>query len=80
MEPPCGTAVLVATPGQGASWREQRAQGGTEGTHTQEPKSSSGLENLIISLGLKYLPSNNKQPQPRNAGGKESKAETNRKP
>lgn len=71
VEMPQGTASLVEIPGL-----RQKAEShgpGRGGTQTHESKSSSGLKNLIISPGHRYLPSDQKQSQPRSAGGNESK-------
>lgn len=73
-----GTAGLVEIPGL-----RQKAEShgpGRGGAQTQESKSSSGLKNLIISSRHRHLPSDQKQSQPRSAGGNESKAKRNRKP
>ena len=48
--------------------------------HTQEPRSFSGLENLIIARVHRYLPSDQTQAQLRNAGGNESSVDRNKKP
>lgn len=75
---PQGAASLVETPGlmhKAESHRQER-----RGTQTQESKSSSGLQNLIITPGHRYLPSDQTQSQPRNAGGNEGKAKRNSKP